>query len=479
MNLTIAFFIIGLLIGWIITYFVTKKTTTEKEKIIKELEIKLIEQQKQTEIERNRANFLNVQIKELTEKTSDEINNAQKILNEQLLLAQNKINELNQRLEKSLAHEASLLEKNKLQEEKINELEQQLVSKTNEHLKEIETLNQKLTEQFKNIANEILNEKSKTFTEQNKENISSILNPLKEKIDFFQLKVENTFKSDTADRAGLRQQIEQLTKLNQQVSAEANNLVKALKGNNKTQGNWGEMLLEKILERSGLRKNIEYTVQHHTQNNEGKNIKPDVIINLPDNKHIIIDSKVSLIAFEQFVNAEDDLLKERFKKEHIQSLRQHIKNLAEKNYQTSDAINSPDMVLMFIPIESGFSLALEADPEIYSFAWDKKIVLVSPTTLLATLRTVASIWKQENQVKYAKQIAKMAADLYDKFVLFLTDFSKIGERIKQSQDVYEQAFDKLSRGKGNIVSRINKFKEYGIHNSKNISDKFISDETDE
>jgi DNA recombination protein RmuC len=362
------------------------------------------------------------------------------------------------------------------QNEKIKGLQDALQESKDEHKREVEDLQKKMTTEFENIANRILEDKSKKFTEQNRANIDIILSPLKEKIVSFEEKVERTYQAESKERVELKVKLEELTKLNQRVSDEANNLAKALKGDNKLQGNWGEMLLEKILERSGLQKDSEYTTQHNTQNNEGKSIKPDVIIHLPDSKHIVIDSKVSLLAYEQYANAEQEEEKERFKKDHISSIRNHIKLLSDKNYQTSAGLTLPDFVLMFIPLESSFSLAIQADQDIFNFAWDRKIVMVSPSTLLATLRTIASIWKQEKQNKNALEIARQGADLYDKLVGFTDDILKIGERLSQTQNVYQDALKKLSTGSGNLIKRAENIKKLGASPTKSFSEKLLNND---
>jgi DNA recombination protein RmuC len=345
---------------------------------------------------------------------------------------------------------------------------------------ELENINKKYTTEFENIANKILDEKSKKFTDQNKTNLDSILNPLKDKIKDFEAKVEKAYKAESDERITLKAEIKNLIELNKQVSEEANNLAKALKGDNKKQGNWGEVILEKVLERSGLMKGQEYETQYSTSNEEGKRIQPDVVIKLPDNKHIVVDSKVSLIAYEAFVSAETEVDRERFIKEHVNSIRSHVKSLSEKNYPTSPDFNTPDFVLLFMPIESSFSLAVQSEQELFSYAWDKKIVIVSPSTLLATLRTIASIWKQERQTKNAIEIAKQSGALYDKFVGFVEDMEKIGKSLNASTMAYDGAVSKLSQGQGNIMKRIQDIEKLGAKTTKQIPSKYIeSDEIPE
>lgn len=342
-----------------------------------------------------------------------------------------------------------------------------------EQKEQLEQLNQRFTKEFENLANRILDEKSQKFTEQNRSNLDVILNPLKEKIKEFEQKVEQTYKHESAERITLKTEIKNLIELNKQLSEEANNLATALKGDNKQQGNWGELVLEKILERSGLKEGEEYRTQAVTANDEGRQIKPDVIVMLPDSKHIIIDSKVSLVAYESCVNAQDETERSKFLKQHIDSVRSHIKLLSDKSYQTAQGYNSPDFVLLFMPIESSFSLALQGDNDLFGFAWDRKIVIVSPSTLLATLRTIASIWKQERQTRNALEIADEGGKLYDKFVAFVEDLIKVGNGIKKTQTDYEEAMKKLHEGTGNLVRRAEKMKELGAKTSKQLPPTLI------
>lgn len=341
---------------------------------------------------------------------------------------------------------------------------------------ELEAIQKKFTVEFENIANKILEEKSKKFTDQNKANLDIILNPLKEKIKDFEAKVEKTYNTEAAERNSLKGEIKSLMELNKQISQEANSLASALKGDNKMQGNWGEVILEKILERSGLIKDHEYKKQVAALNEEGRKIQPDFIVYLPDNKHIVIDSKVSLVAYEALVNTKNEEDRMPFLRDHLTSIKNHIKLLSDKNYQASGLFNTPDFVLLFIPIESSFSIAVQADQEIFGYAWEKKIVIVSPSTLFATLRTIASVWKQERQTKNAMEIAEQSGRLYDKFADFLKDLSKIGERITGAQSAYEDAMKKLSTGTGNLIARTENIRKLGAKNTKTISDKHLSGE---
>ena len=338
---------------------------------------------------------------------------------------------------------------------------------------EVEELHTKFKIEFENLSSKILEEKSQKFVDQNRANLDVILTPLKEKLKDFEEKVDQTYKSEAAERNSLKGEIKSLIELNRQISDEAGNLARALKGDTKKQGNWGEMILEKILERSGLEKDSEYTMQYSTTNEEGRRIQPDVIINLPDHKHIIVDSKVSLVAYDALVNSDDDETRERSLKEHILSVRNHIKILSEKNYQTSAGLSSPDFVLLFMPIESSFGLALQADNELFNFAWDKKIVIVSPSTLLATLKTVSSIWKHEKQTKNAIEIAQKGGALYDKFKSFVDDLVDVGSKMDASKKSYSEAMNKLASGSGNIVRRVEELKKLGAKTTKDISPSIL------
>lgn len=379
------------------------------------------------------------------------------------------LQELNREREKYSSDINAEKEKLSKAESRIARAEEVFKSQEDKHAtlkSELENVHKKYSTEFEVIANKILEEKSHKFTEQNKSNLDIILNPLKENIKAFEEKVEKAYKAESDERIVLKTEIKNLIELNQKISDEANNLAKALKGDNKKQGNWGEIILEKVLERSGLVKEQEYRTQFSTNNSDGKRIQPDAVIMLPDDKHIIVDAKVSLIAYEAFVNAVSEEDKERFIKEHLASVRSHVKLLSDKDYQSSSEFNTPDFVLLFIPIESSFSIAVQADHELFSYAWDRKIVIVSPSTLLATLRTIASLWKQERQTKNVMEIAKQGGDLYDKFVGFLEDMQKIEKGIENSSKAYQDAINKLSTGSGNIVKRIQNIQKLGAKTNK-------------
>ena len=351
---------------------------------------------------------------------------------------------------------------------------QGLQLKLEENKQEVEKLNEKFTKEFENLANKILDEKSLKFTAQNKENIKNILHPLQEKIKGFEDKVEKTHKESIDYHAALRQQILGLKELNQQMSKETINLTKALKGDNKMQGHWGELVLERVLEKSGLEKDREYFVQQSFTNDEGKRVLPDVVIHLPDNKKMIVDSKVSLVAYEQYINEEEELLKAGFLKEHVNSLKRHVDQLSEKKYEDIYKIESPDFVLLFIPIEPAFAVALNSDTYLYNKAFEKNIVIVTPSTLLATLRTIDTMWNNEKQQRNALEIARQAGALYDKFQGFLSDLIGIGKRIDESKKEYSNAMSKLVEGRGNIITSVEKLKKMGAKAKKSLPENIIN-----
>ncbi len=345
--------------------------------------------------------------------------------------------------------------------------------KSQEQKGEVEKLQEKFTKEFENLANKILDEKSTKFTEQNKENIKNILNPLQEKIQHFEKKVEDTHKQSIDYHSALRQQILGLKELNQQMTKETTNLTKALKGDNKMQGNWGELVLERVLEKSGLEKDREYFVQQSFTNAEGQRVLPDVVIHLPDHKKMIIDSKVTLTAYERFVNEEEESLKNSFLKEHLNALKRHVEQLSEKNYQDLYDIASPDFVLLFIPIEPAFAIALNEDNTLYNKAFEKNIVIVTPTTLLATLRTIDSMWNNEKQQQNAIEIARQAGALYDKFEGLVKDLTGVGKKIDDAKKDYSSAMNKLVEGRGNLITSVEKLKKMGAKAKKALPEAII------
>ncbi|HLO74698.1 MAG TPA: DNA recombination protein RmuC [Flavobacterium sp.] len=382
--------------------------------------------------------------------------------------------------EKSLLQLSS--EKENLQKEKES-LAIQLAKKENdfenlwernkEQKQEVEQLQEKFTKEFENLANKILEEKTVKFTEQNKENLKNILSPLQDRIQLFEKKVEDTHKESIDYHAALRQQILGLREMNEQMSKETINLTKALKGDSKMQGNWGELVLERVLEKSGLEKDREYFVQQSHTTEDGNRVFPDVIINLPDGKKMIIDSKVTLTAYERYINEEDDNQKNQHLKEHVVSINRHVEQLGNKNYQDLYHMESPDFVLLFIPIESAFAIALNEDTTLYNKAFEKNIVIVTPSTLLATLRTIDSMWTNQKQQENAIEIARQAGALYDKFEGFVGDLIKIGKKMDEAKIEYGNAMNKLVDGKGNLITSVEKLKKMGAKAKKALPESVL------
>jgi len=354
-----------------------------------------------------------------------------------------------------------------------------LREKLQEQKEELQSLQEKFAKEFENLANRIFDEKSSKFTQQNKDNIDQILKPLGERIKLFESRINEVYSDETKQRASLAEQIKSLNDLNQQMSKDANNLTNALKGESKTQGNWGEFILESILEKSGLARDREYSVQSTFTGEEGKRQKPDVIINLPEGRHIIIDSKVSLTAYETFCSTEDEALRKIALSDHINSIRNHVKELSKKNYQNIYDLSSMDFVIMFVPIEPAMAIASQADISIWNDAFEKNIVIVSPSILLATLRTIDNIWKQENRNKNALEIARQSGALYDKFVSFTDDLIILGNKLDDSKKYYTESMNKLSKGTGNIVRRVDNLKSLGVKPTKTINQKLLDKSTDE
>ena len=345
-----------------------------------------------------------------------------------------------------------------------------LEDKLNGQKEEIIRMQERSKLEFENLANRLLEEKSQKFTDQNQKHLNDILQPLREKIKSFEEGVEKRFLEETKDRVSLKKEIEQLRELNQQLSLDASNLANALKGDNKTQGDWGELQLEMLLQKAGLQKGLHYQSQSSFTDLNGKIKRPDFIINLPDKKHLIIDSKVSLKAYEKFFNAEKEQ-KSKYLKAHINSMRNHLKELNEKNYQNLYQIHSPDYLLMFVPIEPAFSIALQEDNQLFLDALDKNIVLVTNSTLLATMRTVSFIWKQEKQKRSVLEIARQSGLLYDKFCAFVDDLKEIGQRLDQTRNAYHGAMNKLVDSKkfgDTLVGRAQRIKELGAKTHKNL-----------
>lgn len=347
-----------------------------------------------------------------------------------------------------------------------------LREKQAEQKKEILELQDTFTKEFENLANKILDEKSTKFTEQNQKNIRNILMPLQEKILLFEKKVDETRKENYGIHQALREQLMNLQSQNLKITREAENLTRALKGDSKMQGNWGELVLERVLEKSGLEKDREYTVQQSFQREDGGRVLPDVIINLPNGNKMVVDSKVSLTHYERFVNADEEEQKE-FLKDHLSSLKRHVEQLSAKKYEDLYEMESPDFVLMFVPIETAFTIAINAEPDLYNKAFERNIVIVTPSTLLATLRTIDTMWSNEKQQRNAIEIARQAGALYDKFEGLVTDLTQVGKKMDEAKKEYGGAMNKLVEGKGNIIGRIEKLKKMGARAKKSLPDAIL------
>lgn len=336
------------------------------------------------------------------------------------------------------------------------------------HQTDVAQLQQEMSLKFENLAQKIFDEKSVKMNDQNYRQISTLLDPLKERIKDFEKKVEDTYSTERSERSHLKGEISKLIELNMSMSKEAHNLALALKGENKTQGNWGELILENILERSGLRKGEEFFTQESLKSLTGETLRPDVIVKLPEGKHLIVDSKMTLNAYESYVSCNNESEKEKFAHLHVESLKRHIIDLSEKKYHLANNIISPDFVMLFMPIEPAFALAFKLKADLFEQAWDKNIAIVSPTTLLATLRTVAALWKQERQQKNALEIAKRGGELYDKFASIVKDLDTLGDRLNSSQKAHTDIMNKFSSGRGNLISQVEKLKELGAKAEKSL-----------
>ena len=385
-----------------------------------------------------------------------------------------------EQLQQQNQHLTQELEKNRNERELLKEdliraesTVDQLTQKLADQKKDLEEIQKKFSSEFENLAQKILETKSEKFTKQNKENLDHLLKPLQEKIEKFEKRVEATHKDNIDYHAALRQQIIGLTELNEQMSREATNLTKALKGDSKFQGNWGELVLERVLEKSGLERDREFFVQQSFTNDQGQRLLPDVVLHLPEGKRMIIDSKVSLTSYERFINCEDEEERLKYLKEHVNSLKKHVEQLSAKNYFELYDIESPDFVLLFVPIEPAFALALNHDNSLYTSAFEKNIVIVTPTTLLATLRTIDSMWTNEKQQQNAIEIATQAGRLYDAFHRLSEDLLKVGDQMDRAKGSYSEAMRRLTDGPGNLVSRVEKLKKLGAKATKQQNEKLL------
>lgn len=366
--------------------------------------------------------------------------------------------------------------------ERLGRQETQLQLERSQHeekLKMLQQAREQMSHEFRNLANEILEQKGAAFTERNRVNLQAILSPLSEKIHLFEKKVEETYDKESKQRFSLQQEIQSLQELNNRISEDALNLTRALKGESKTQGTWGEVVLERVLERSGLRKGSEYEVQLSLRTEEGRNRQPDVVVHLPEGKDVIIDAKVSLSAYERYSSESEDNLRADHLKQHLQSIRNHVKQLSDKDYQHLRGIQSLDFVILFLPVEAAFTLAIQEDSQLFTEAFEKNIMLVGPSTLLATLRTIQNIWRYEHQNRNALDIAARAGRLYDKFVAFAEELENIGRYLGQTQRSYETARNRLVSGSGNLVGQAEKLKKLGARASKQLPTQLLNEAEDD
>jgi DNA recombination protein RmuC len=474
----VGIFLLGCSIGALINGIRVKKSAQ-----LRIEQNSLFATQQETQL-RNLLTQQDLMIKSLTSKQETD--------QQEQMLTQNKLGQLTQRVQRiaELETEKNYWQQQHQQSNKLaSELRTQLESQTARFEQEqiasqdklflLEAAEKRLQEQFENLANKIFEQKQETFNQSSKAGLDSILSPLKEQIEGFKKQVTDQYVKEGQERASLKTEILGLKELNQQITHDAAALTKALKGDNKVQGNWGEVVLERVLKESGLREGHEFDTQVALKNDQGKSYQPDVVVHLPNDKDVVIDSKVSLAAYERYFNEHDDeLARAVHLKEHINSLRNHIKELGKKDYQDLKGIRTLDYVLMFIPIESAFLLGADQAPELMKLAFDHNIMLVSPTNLLVALRTINNIWQYEYQNQNAQKIADNAAKLYDKFHGFMVDMDKVGKAIESSQKSYDGAMNKLSTGKGNLVRQVEQFRKLGVQSNKKLDENLLDNNED-
>ncbi len=443
----IVLLVIGFIIGYLYNNFKNKKSINDEFQIISE-KLKNVENE-------NIKLFAKLQT-----------------IEEEKLTLRNEISEWKEKYDEKTLELQESREKLVLTESELKHLNEKLETQK----LEIEDLQAKFKMEFENLANKIFEEKSEKFLNINKLNLSDILTPFKEKIENFEKKVEETYDKEYREKLKLETEIKRLYDLSNKINEEASNLTNALKSNIKTMGDWGEMILERILEEAGLTKDREYFKQLTLKSELNKNERPDFVVKLPEGRNIIIDSKVSLVAYEKYVNSKDTKEQERYLKEHMNSIKSHIDGLSKKNYQELYGFSSIDYVFMFIPIEPAFLVAIKNDSTLWQYAYSKKILLISPTNLIAIMKIVEKIWQQDKQNRNAYEIAKQGADLYDKFVAFIEDLQEIGKNIIKAENSYNNAFKKLSEGRDNLILRTKKLKEFGISPKKQIPKDLINEE---
>lgn len=444
-GITVITGIIGLLVGILLMLLFGRKKQHQETGLVNDLEIKLA-------VENERLENKTSQINELKEKVEQQ--------------------------ESSYHQQQKVTETDKVKIAELQTLLEDERKLTHEKIALLEKAEENMTTAFENISTRIIEEKSKKFTEQNKQNIGEILNPLREQLGDFRKKIEDVYDKETRDRVSLFNEITSLKSLNEQMSKDAINLTRALKGESKTRGNWGEVILQRVLEDSGLKNGREYEAQESYRDKHGKLFYPDVVVHLPDNKDVVIDSKISLNAYEKFCSSEDSEEQKQALTEHLNAIRTHVSDLEDKNYDELVKINSLDMVLMFVPIEPALMLAFEQDNNLYHDAFKRGIILVSPTTLHMTLRIIHNMWRYEYQNKNAQEIAKRAGDMYDKFVGFVDALEDVGDKLDKAQSAYQTAHNRLVDGKGNLVGRAEAIRKLGLQTNKKL-DKAIVDRQSE
>ena len=480
--LLVAFFVLGLIVGTIAVWFILRaRASTVDAEATGRNQAELVRINEQLNASQQAVTRLTTEHTDLQTRAMD--------WREKLGAAESTVINLTGQLEKlqgekeSLAtHRDQLIGEQQHLSSQIAQLNTSLESErtqNNEKLELLKNAEEHLVNRFKTVASEILDDKSKKFTDQNQTNLNHLLEPLKIKITEFQGEVQKVYHQENKDRSALAEQVKQLMALNNQLSDDAHNLTRALKGQAKAQGNWGEQILERVLEISGLRKGYEYDVQESHTREDGSRAQPDVVIHLPEDRHLIVDAKVSLTAYEIHANAEIDMERDAALKRHLDSVRAHIKGLSEKNYQQLYGLKSLDFVLMFIPIEPAFMLAISHDSELWQEAWKKNILLVSPSTLLFVVRTVAHLWRQEQQNRNAQDIANRGAELYDKLVGFVEDLETVGTKLKQAQHAYEGAFGKFTTGRGNVIRQAEMLKQLGVKPTKQLPQPMVDSAVDD
>jgi len=412
----------------------------------------LVKAQQNQDLQQNQLRQLEGDLKQSQAKLDERKDDRPKLENQEKHIVQ---------LNRQLSEQESLLKQEQLGRKK----DQQNLEEKLQLLAENKV---QLKQEFENLSNKIFEDKHKQFNQTSKEGLSGLLNPFKEQLEGLRKKVDDVYVSESKDRAALKAQIGELHNLNKQITEEAASLARALRGEKKTQGNWGELVLETVLEKSGLREGEEFVREKSITNEDGERLRPDVIINLPEDKHIVVDAKVSLNAYTDYVNAENDADRVKYLKSHIDAVRIHIKSLAEKSYAKLPGINSPDFVFLFMPIEPAFMVAFQHDDKLFNDAFEQRIVVVTPTTLLASLRTVSSLWSIERQNKSAKQLADQAAKIHDKLVGFVESMEKVGTQLNTVQGTYDKAWSQLKEGRGNLISQAHKFKDLGVRMKKDM-----------